>query len=523
MHPAQLAERIKNLPDEVLMQEMQRPSGAAPSYVILGELERRQALRKKFAQGGQVQHFSGGGRSELDRMGGIGAPINLRGMYTDTAELNSGPTQPPPGMDIETWRALEEIKRRKRPWYQMGPENTFLTPERVKASAGIYGSPRPTSAMRERGAGYEPGNVPTPVTPVPNQPGVAAPPAARAGIGAVRPGPQVAAPPVSAGPYPEAGPVRAYAGQSSTPVEDQAPYLASMDVGSTALTGASSPAAAGIGAVAPTSKRPDDFAAYMKQAEDANPDGIAGMREKYMAMMDQQKTSKEDMVNNAMLKAGIGMMNTKSSRFLSAAGEGAASALMQYEHDLRGNKDTDKARLAAEMDFAKYGATRAANINKTARDLRRQDIDDDRYNETFRYNQRRADVADRAEGAKASYYQALSDNARRALDQKAPLVQAQTDYARARAESEPQKAAATVSRANRVGSGGARGAKPLGDKEIWAAARVKGNREDGESVTDAYLRLKAQMAAGGLQLMWINHRVKQSLSCLSFETVFYIR
>jgi len=498
MHPAQLAERIKNLPDEVLMQEMQRPSGAAPSYVILGELERRQALRKKFAQGGQVQHFSGGGRSELDRMGGIGAPINLRGMYTDTAELNSGPTQPPPGMDIETWRALEEIKRRKRPWYQMGPENTFLTPERVKASAGIYGSPRPTSAMRERGAGYEPGNVPTPVTPVPNQPGVAAPPAARAGIGAVRPGPQVAAPPVSAGPYPEAGPVRAYAGQSSTPVEDQAPYLASMDVGSTALTGASSPAAAGIGAVAPTSKRPDDFAAYMKQAEDANPDGIAGMREKYMAMMDQQKTSKEDMVNNAMLKAGIGMMNTKSSRFLSAAGEGAASALMQYEHDLRGNKDTDKARLAAGMDFAKYGATRAANINKTARELRAQDITDDRWDRTFAQQSRTADIAASAERNKGEYYKALAENAKANTAQLGELRSAQAEKAKADAGSNTVRANAAAARAGRSGAGGGSGGTDANGNDLKALAIAQRvGKTDLEAVSEAYERITGRPLKGG--------------------------
>lgn len=491
MHPMQLAERLKNLSDGALQHEMQSEPGSAPKYVVMAEMERRKGIRG-MAQGGVV-HFQAGSR---------GQPVEWKHQeqYGPPADYSQ---YLPPGPDIETVRALRAKK--KRPWYQMGPENTFLTPERTKAAAAAYHSqpwitfngqaqpPGDPTALRERGAGYD-AAIAAPATP--NQPAPARPVGIAAARTARPAGP--AAPPISDSPYPETAGMR-YPGPEGQGVTVD-PALADAAGQETGGYGATS---AGLGALLTSTtapgKRPGSFEEYMKQAEDANPDGLAGMREKYMAMMDEQKTSKDQMGWNAMLKAGIGMMNTKSSRFLGAAGEGAAAAFAQYEHDLRGNKDTDKARLAAEMDFAKYGATRSANINKTARELRRQDIDDDRYNETFAYNLRRAGVADRAEGAKASYYQALSDNARKALEQKAPLVQAQTDYAKARATSEPQKTAATVARANRVGSGGA-GSGASGDPGKLTAPQVALMKEyikAGMDPDEAYRKVRNAPPPGG--------------------------
>lgn len=45
MNLVKIAELLKNAPDQTLMQEMQHPSGSAPSYMILSELERRKKLR----------------------------------------------------------------------------------------------------------------------------------------------------------------------------------------------------------------------------------------------------------------------------------------------------------------------------------------------------------------------------------------------------------------------------------------------------------------------------------------------
>lgn len=45
MNLVKVADLLKNAPDQSLMQELQNPSGAAPSYMILSELQRRKKLR----------------------------------------------------------------------------------------------------------------------------------------------------------------------------------------------------------------------------------------------------------------------------------------------------------------------------------------------------------------------------------------------------------------------------------------------------------------------------------------------
>lgn len=50
MNILELQDQLKNLPDNALVQEMKAPSGAAPQYLILGELQRRKDMRAS-AQG----------------------------------------------------------------------------------------------------------------------------------------------------------------------------------------------------------------------------------------------------------------------------------------------------------------------------------------------------------------------------------------------------------------------------------------------------------------------------------------
>lgn len=45
MNLVKISEMLKNAPDQALAQELQNPSGSAPSYMILSELERRKKLR----------------------------------------------------------------------------------------------------------------------------------------------------------------------------------------------------------------------------------------------------------------------------------------------------------------------------------------------------------------------------------------------------------------------------------------------------------------------------------------------
>jgi hypothetical protein len=58
MNIIDLQERLKDLPETALMQEMQMPSGTAPQFLVLSELKRRKRMRDEYqrqqAQGMQT-------------------------------------------------------------------------------------------------------------------------------------------------------------------------------------------------------------------------------------------------------------------------------------------------------------------------------------------------------------------------------------------------------------------------------------------------------------------------------------
>ena len=48
MNIIDLQERLKDLPETALMQEMQMPSGTAPQFLVLSELKRRKRMRDEY-------------------------------------------------------------------------------------------------------------------------------------------------------------------------------------------------------------------------------------------------------------------------------------------------------------------------------------------------------------------------------------------------------------------------------------------------------------------------------------------
>ena len=50
MNLIEIAEDLKDLPDQYLMQEIQQPTGNFPSYLIVSELGRRKRMRDKVAK-----------------------------------------------------------------------------------------------------------------------------------------------------------------------------------------------------------------------------------------------------------------------------------------------------------------------------------------------------------------------------------------------------------------------------------------------------------------------------------------
>jgi hypothetical protein len=48
MNIIDLQERLKDLPENALMQEMQTPTGTAPQFLVLSELKRRKRMRDEY-------------------------------------------------------------------------------------------------------------------------------------------------------------------------------------------------------------------------------------------------------------------------------------------------------------------------------------------------------------------------------------------------------------------------------------------------------------------------------------------
>jgi hypothetical protein len=55
MNIIQLQEALKDMSENQLAQEMQSPSGVAPSYLVLSELERRQKMKQRYMENQQPQ------------------------------------------------------------------------------------------------------------------------------------------------------------------------------------------------------------------------------------------------------------------------------------------------------------------------------------------------------------------------------------------------------------------------------------------------------------------------------------
>ena len=133
MNLVKIADLLKNAPDQSLMQEMQNPTGAAPSYMILSELQRRKKLRgaamnpepqtsvaedleAETSQANQMGTAGLGSMAQQPQMQPRQAPVGMAaggevqgyatGDYVDGGGYPSDPSE------NTFWPTWEEIKRR---------------------------------------------------------------------------------------------------------------------------------------------------------------------------------------------------------------------------------------------------------------------------------------------------------------------------------------------------------------------------------------------------------------------------
>ena len=150
-----IAELLKNAPDQALMQELNNPNGAAPSYMVLSELQRRKKLRGSLMNNEPQSSVAEDLEAESAQAGQMGlgsmaqAPMQQPQMqpqqapqgYADGGEVDYGGGYTADPSENTFWPSWEEIK--KRTGY-----GRMLPPEQAVAQAPVV-NPQVAAPVRQ--------------------------------------------------------------------------------------------------------------------------------------------------------------------------------------------------------------------------------------------------------------------------------------------------------------------------------------------------------------------------------------
>jgi len=136
MNIIQMQDDLKGLPDQELVNEVQNPSGVAPVYLLLGELQRREKMRAEFA--GQQQPTQTIAEQIIDEAIAPAPPMPMEG-----SPIPPGPGQaiPPAGEVIDVNRMNEVVT----------PEGAEMTDTNMLASTGVGALPAPNVGQYAEG------------------------------------------------------------------------------------------------------------------------------------------------------------------------------------------------------------------------------------------------------------------------------------------------------------------------------------------------------------------------------------
>lgn len=447
------ANMLRGMDDQMLMSEMQQPSGSIPQFMLMSEMKRRKDMRATQQKPvdttpvademmndpnnsgvASTPQMSQGAPAPMNGVAAFGAPQGFAGggfidYFRDRArEMDDfiGKTQQPLS---DYGRKIREIDAKKR------AEREAKEAERKKQATPIQPitpAPAPMAAV--------PQAVPAPVI----EPAAPLPKFGPAGdrraerlsmlyeelaLAQQRNDPILAAATMREIKEVEASPASNYAGDiKSLEAATKKAAKTSSRTSSPAAPGAA-PTPVGIGTLPPT-PRPADIelpppvarpqfksgSDYLDRVKSENPDIFAPMieaNEKRLAGIDSRK---KDAVNHALMAAGLGIMAGKSPSALTNIGEGGIMGLKQYTEGLR-EIDKDKAttqqhsdalrmaKQAASMGNFKLAEEIARNENQQATSMYGHDVADRRVAVSDVINQRNTDLgyykADKAEGVAA--------------------------------------------------------------------------------------------------------------------------
>jgi len=387
MNLIEIAEDLKDVPDQYLMQEIQQPTGNFPAYLVVSELSRRKRMREKVAKEMPTQTVAEELATppqapQMPQMGTMmpqGAPQGLMAMPQAQTELAAQdamgttppemmmPTQQMAGGGMVSFKQGGDVIRA----FDGLPEGMFSgtpsaggmglpqvieqDPDRFIPSALVPSTVYFAYMTPEEQAVFErTGVVPESAKQKYMQAQMArSQPAAVAPV-AVAPTAPAAAPTAPAGAPPAAPPVaRANIPQFQPAVIPEA-----------------------MSDYARQTARAQGLSDY----EQAVPDRTTKFFTEDIARREGEIEGRRGSnINEALIQAGLGIMGSKSPRFLQAAGEGGLSALKAYREGAKDIRQSEEALLASRAKMVEAQMLRDDRKFKAAEDAEKRAIELDKF------------------------------------------------------------------------------------------------------------------------------------------------
>jgi hypothetical protein len=366
------------------MQEIQQPTGNFPAYLVVSELGRRKRMREKVAKEMPTQtvaeELATPPQPQMPQMGTMmpqGAPQGLMGMpqaQTELAAQDAMGTTPPEmmmptqqmagggmvsfrqGGDIQQFSnggqplRRSELERYSPPASSMAELFGKLIPPGMYTEETLFVDPeggRPITYQQYLDRFAQRG-VAQPTTPVP----AAVVPAAVAAP--TTPAAAPTAPTAPAGAPPAAPPVA----RATIPVQPAPSVPEALTPYALATIGAQ-------GASDYEQAIPDRTTKFFTEDIARREREIGGRR--------------ESNINEALIQAGLGIMGSKSPRFLQAASEGGLSALKVYREGAKDLRQSEEAINAARAKMIESQMLRDDRKFKAASDARKEAIELNNY------------------------------------------------------------------------------------------------------------------------------------------------
>jgi hypothetical protein len=359
MNLIEISNQLKDVPDQFLMKEVQVPSGAYPSYLVISELTRRKRMResamKEAPSTTVAQDLADPGREQrqmamaqaaqqmsapsLNASGLAAAPQAMESLAAQDAMGTTPPEMmmPAQGMaagGVVSFKQGGDIPRFQNTGYVSDP--MFAQSEDVSVPS-LSGADRDrlVSAMtlQELQEFNRSGMVPDRLRSIPAP---AASPVASVAA------PVAASPAASAAPN---IPPPAVAGSSANPlVTYRDPYADRM---------------AGIldrfDKRKPPSAQDLEAAALTRQAryEEDVPFRLGYLEKEMAGRAKELSDRKQSNINEAIIQVGLGMMGSKSPRFLQAVSEGGTAGLKAYQQGAKDIRSGEDLLRQSKIDYNK--------------------------------------------------------------------------------------------------------------------------------------------------------------------------